>query len=419
MKTVSLWRRIHRETILTLLLIMVVVIAATVSCGHRVKCDLTISSTSGGLVAEPGEGTFAYDEGTIINLVAETEEGYHFANWTGDTGTVADVDAIATNVIMNNDYCITANFGVEIHDWYDLDHIRYHLDGHHILMNDLDSATPGYEQWASPTANEGKGWHPILSFDGTFDGRGHEIRDLFVNRPNAIEYDVGLFGTVENGGVIQNTGVVNASVTGYDYAGTLVGANGGTVRNCYATGIVSGSVAVGGLVGDNAHGSNVADCYSMANVSGLWCVGGLIGHNGGTVSNSYATGTVTGSSLERLDLGGFAGTNYQGQVINCYSTGSVHYEGATDPTDKGFVGSVDTRGSYQMTGNFWDTDTSNQASTAGNATGKTTVAMHDIGTFLGAAWKIVAVALNETNPAYIWNIVNHVTYPFLSWQPIL
>jgi hypothetical protein len=49
--------------------------------------------------------------------------------------------------------------------------------------------------------------------------------------------------------------------------------------------------------------------------------------------------------------------------------------------------------------------------------GKTTAQMQEFTTFSGAGWNIIAVALNETNPTYIWNIVNNVTYPFLSWQP--
>jgi len=63
----------------------------------------------------------------------------------------------------------------------------------------------------------------------------------------------------------------------------------------------------------------------------------------------------------------------------------------------------------------WKTETSEQATSDGG-TGKTTVQMQNIDTFSGAAWNIIAVALNQTNPAYIWNIVDDVTYPFLSWQ---
>ena len=44
-------------------------------------------------------------------------------------------------------------FGLGIRDWNDLDDVRNNLGGQHILMNDLDSTTAGYEELASPTAN--------------------------------------------------------------------------------------------------------------------------------------------------------------------------------------------------------------------------------------------------------------------------
>jgi hypothetical protein len=72
--------------------------------------NLTISSTAGGTVTAPGEGTFTYDQGTGVNLVAEAEEGYQFVNWTGDVDAIAHVDAASTNITMNSDYSITANF---------------------------------------------------------------------------------------------------------------------------------------------------------------------------------------------------------------------------------------------------------------------------------------------------------------------
>jgi hypothetical protein len=72
--------------------------------------DLTISSTAGGTVTAPGEGTFTYDQGTGVNLVAEAEEGYRFVNWTGDVDAISHVDAASTNITMNSGYAITANF---------------------------------------------------------------------------------------------------------------------------------------------------------------------------------------------------------------------------------------------------------------------------------------------------------------------
>jgi hypothetical protein len=77
--------------------------------------DLTISSTEGGSVSTPGEGVFTYDEGTVVNLVATTDESYRFVEWTGDVGTIADIYAGETTITMNGDYSVTANF-VAIYD---------------------------------------------------------------------------------------------------------------------------------------------------------------------------------------------------------------------------------------------------------------------------------------------------------------
>jgi hypothetical protein len=82
----------------------------SISANFVKQYDLTISSTEGGSVTEPGEGVFTYDEGTLVDLVAEPEEGYRFDAWTGDVGTIADVYAAATTIAMNGDYSITPNF---------------------------------------------------------------------------------------------------------------------------------------------------------------------------------------------------------------------------------------------------------------------------------------------------------------------
>jgi len=227
--------------------------------------DLTISSTEGGSVTTPGEGTFTYDGGTVVDLVAEPDEGYQFMKWTGSIGATADVYAAETTITINNDFSITANFAIEICDWYDLDAIRDNLGGSYLLMNNLDSTTAGYEELASRTANGGKGWEPIgtLSVDpvytetvdpvdpftGSLGGQGYEVRDLVIDRP--VEDGVGLLSCLGEG-VIENLGVVNAEVIGHVYVGGLVGENeGATVSNSYSNGSVTGDCCVGGLVGFN------------------------------------------------------------------------------------------------------------------------------------------------------------------------
>ena len=142
---------------------------------------------------------------------------------------------------------------IEIWDWYDLHAVRDNLGRSYLLMNDLDSTTAGYMELASEIANEGNGWQPIGTsgdpFTGSFDGQGYEIRDLFINRLD--ENEVGLFGLVDEGGIIKNVGVVNATVVAKQHVGGLVGNNSGTVSNSYFSGSVTGDQYVGGLVGVN------------------------------------------------------------------------------------------------------------------------------------------------------------------------
>jgi hypothetical protein len=83
----------------------------------------------------------------------------------------------------------------------------------------------------------------------------------------------------------------------------------------------------------------------------------------------------------------------------------------------GDVGGLVGENAGTVIGSFWDIETSGQSTSAGG-TGMNTTQMQDIVTFSGVGWNIIAVALNETNSSYIWNIVNNVTYPFLSWQGV-
>jgi hypothetical protein len=377
--------------------------------------------------------------------------------------------------IVGCDYTPPPSQDLEIWTWYDLDDVRDNLAGNHTLMNDLDSTTAGYEELASPTANGGKGWEPIgllggtASFTGIFDGQGHEIRDLFINRPDQTR--TGLFGMIDYGAVVENLGVVNVTVIGGRLVGGLVGLNNGTISNSYSTGSVTGNDEVGGLVGRHSWGA-LHNCYSIASVTGEEDVGGLVGRNeattvddsycrgtlsdsysegnvtgqssvgglvgtivhrvmvensysggsvtgnnnvGGlvasdefdTVSNSYSTASVTGSQK----IGGLVGHNDDGTVSNSYSTGNV--------TGDEYVGGLVGWNEYGTVSNsFWDTETSGQATSDGG-TGKNTTEMQDITTFLDGGWDIIAVANPSTrNPAYIWNIVDDETYPFLSWQPV-
>jgi hypothetical protein len=150
-------------------------------------------------------------------------------------------------------------------------------------------------------------------FAGSFDGGNHTLASLSLNLLNS---NVGLFGYLPSSSTtIANVGVPGANVTGLNDVGGLVGLNNGaTILNSYVSGIVSGSSYVGGLVGYSKGGS-ISNSYSSASVtaSSGYGAGGLAGGNYGSISQSYATGKVNGSSY----VGGLVGLNY-GTVANSY-----------------------------------------------------------------------------------------------------
>jgi hypothetical protein len=412
MKTILGSREHHFVKRVSIFLIMVGLMAGMMGCHEELQYNLIIASTEGGSVTTPGEQTFTYNKTTVVNLVAEPDDGYQFIKWTGNVGTIDDANAASTNITMNATYSITAIFAKEIRDWHGLNATRNNLGGSYVLMNDLDSTTANYAELASPTANGGQGWQPVGTedqpFTGSFYGQGHKIKDLSIDRPEGNV--VGLFGFVGEGGAIENVGLVDTSVTGNYCVGGLVGYNkAGTVTDSYSTGDVKGYMRVGGLVGWNQ--GTVGKSYSTVRVTYARSVGGLVGYNTGTVINSYSSGNVIGFEY----VGGLIGTNHiGGGVINSYSSTTVTYE---LPPKGGLVGV-----NYMFLGgvrdSFWDTQTSGQPSSAGG-TGKTTTEMRDIDTFSGAGWNITKVANPSTrDPSSIWNIVDGEVYPFLSWQPV-
>ena len=178
------------------------------------------------------------------------------------------------------------------------------------------------------------GWTPIGSdtnnFTGTFDGNGFRITNLYINRPTT-DY-VGLFGNISGASaVIRNLGVEVQIVFGRSNVGGLVGQmdDRSSISNSYATGAVTGSEnTVGGLVGQMDDRSSISNSYATGAVTGSEnTVGGLVGQmdDRSSISNSYATGAVTGS--ENI-VGGLVGGMTSGAGLsNSYAMGVVAGQG--------------------------------------------------------------------------------------------
>jgi len=110
-------RRCHCLVRATIFLILVALTMAIAGCsrggGGYDSYELTISCTPGGNVTEPGKGVFVYDAHAVVDLVAVSDEHYHFVEWTGGVDTIADVYDASTTIIMNDSYSVTANFELD------------------------------------------------------------------------------------------------------------------------------------------------------------------------------------------------------------------------------------------------------------------------------------------------------------------
>ena len=121
MKTILRSRTRHNFARASIILVMVAFIAGIGGCtSSLIEYDLTVSSTEGGVVAIPGEGTFVYDNGDVVDLAAIPDSSYVFINWTGDVNTIDDVNDATTTITMDDNYSVTANFILTAPIQYDL-----------------------------------------------------------------------------------------------------------------------------------------------------------------------------------------------------------------------------------------------------------------------------------------------------------
>ncbi len=250
-----------------------------------------------------------------------------------------------------------------------LDDVRNYLGSHFILINDIDLTT--YLSEGGGGYNE-NGWIPIgtsgTPFTGTFDGNNHIITGLFIDRPSTGY--VGLFSLLDDTAIISNLGLKDVNITGDFLVGAFAGGSYGSISNSFATGNVTGtSNNVGGLVG--ASMGQISNSYAICNVDGTGTVGGLVGYNnGGSIIYCYSVGIVTVD--EGSDLGGLTG--------NTYINASTFYN-------------VSTNGIA----------TNNSGQTFHSGTPKTTTEMVQQSTFEDVSWDFTSV----------WSIKEGASYPYL------
>jgi filamentous hemagglutinin family protein len=359
--------------------------------GGSVKLRADSLGTGVGTVAFSGNGHITVNNGAAVGIY------YNPVSYT-NTATKSDANGnpYSAKVSLNGGATLTAN--MLVNDVNQLQAMSTNLSGNYALGKDIDaSVTAGW--------NSGAGFVPVgrdrSEFTGTFDGLGHTLSNLTINRPQKryyVDFFSGLFGVISKESTIHNVGLIGGSVVGHFFIGGLVGVNGGMISNSYTTGSVNGTNFVGGLVGKNL--GTISNSYATGNVSGADYVGGLVGATqytisydvggfvGATISNSYATGNVSGTDR----VGGLVGSNFRSFVSNSYATGNVSgvnevggLVGNSDGLVKnsyatgiangvGNVGGLVGNNQYLIINSYWDTQTSGQVTSTGG-TGLTTAQM--------------------------------------------
>lgn len=364
---------------------------------------------------------------------------YHFLKWQGERAKyLTQIMAILIlGVIGLVGSSQSALATVDISTCVGLQAIGDNLSEDYVISADIDCSTLE------------ESFVPINGFTGTLDGQNYTISNLSISGSNYYGVFQSTDGaTIENltltglsvsgnyvvGGLVAAAGngtvIDNVHVTGTLYSGAMLSVAGGmvgklsgsTVSQSSADMTITGYSIMGGLVGINDDTSSIAESYATGTITGLSSeghsyIGGLVGNNGGgTITDSYAMTTVTGSDDY---IGGLVGShNGDGTIATSYSTGTSTGSGEAIG---GLVG--DTSDTASTVDSFWDMTTSGLATSDGG-TGKTTAELQSVITYtslvtagLTTPWDFLGNPNDDTALHGVWDISTEVNdgYPSLVW----
>lgn len=242
-------------------------------------------------------------------------------------------------------------------------------------------------------------WTPIGNSDnienmyqGTFDGNGKTIRNLYINDISefiGIPCEAGFFGYAEKGSIknitfdnakvkttaddyrtgilvgvagscIENIKILaNCSVEGKNYVGGIAGMASGDIGNCENHAKVNGANVVGGIVGNYWQSvKSIISCANYGVVTGSEeCVGGIAGYfNSGTIQNCANYGDITGADF----VGNLIGDGYICNLNNVLGTGNV-------------IATSDTESAGLLVGRIQDSSSTASGILAYNSSAKLTI----------------------------------------------
>lgn len=212
------------------------------------------------------------------------------------------------------------------------------------FANKINSGNTGVYGKLTANIEISESWTPIANYTGIFDGDNHTITYGtgfgFSANSNGV---YGLFAI--NRGTIKNltiSGNVTVTIsTDLDFAGSIAGANFGTIENCKNSVNFVSSAKNANIGGISAVSSGtITSCQNSGTITiythtteGSFedqqaTAGGIVALNeGGTVEKCTNSGVIKNSDTYGY-AGGIVGSNYSGEINNCLNTDSVSNENA-------------------------------------------------------------------------------------------
>jgi filamentous hemagglutinin family protein len=280
---------------------------------------------------------------TSTQIVTESSfDRWTFGTSAGGAGwVIVDSDGTLNNAASATGATspmLLTEYSTTITNAHQLQLIALNLSANYTLADNIDATATGNgtDVWGPGGFAALGGNNSNNFFSGDLNGEGHVINGLTVD--NTTQSEAGLFG--EFGGTVENLGLTNVDIeTSKGVAangnepglGALAGMSYGTITNVYATGSVTAlqtddnNTSAGGLVGFFDFGT-ISNSHTAVNVtagagSG---VGGMAAYdfNGGVIENSYSTGIVTGG--DNSIVGGLVGfILYAGTITDSFASGNA------------------------------------------------------------------------------------------------
>lgn len=274
--------------------------------------------------------------GEMYKLPVPTNDFGEFKGWYYNEERITDENGNSLEewTFVEN-ITVSTNWITEIYTVEDLLNVKEALNGHYVLMANLDVSNISW----MPIGNTPESLNGLTSsnFTGVIDGNGHTINGLTMttyfeslNSYGFIGYN---YGTIKN---LKLTGV-NINITGIKndaYAGGICGYNAGNIINCFVSGQInisnhSGSYdsICGGIAGKSNAVSlkdsfvySITDCYNEATVSAVTYAGGIVGFS--IYANPYER-CINKGNINSKYAGGIVGYSYGDKFIQCKNEGYV------------------------------------------------------------------------------------------------